>query len=149
MIYTKTGNAEPLQVETLRAMQRYVDTGYAEGVRRYESGRLSHRLSRNEAIGNFVDQYSRDRIREWYNINGISTVPGQQVRVNNRAYAADGSFRIPDVRVGNAAFDATLSLKIASTPQVKGFFGASFQPRNVVVVRPTQMGGSYIIPRGR
>ena len=148
-IYTKTGQAGPLQVETLRAMQTFVDEGYAEGLRRYDAGQLSQKLSRNEAIGNFVDKYSRDNIRDWYNIYRVSIAPGQPVRVNNRASAPDGSYRIPDVRVGNAAFDATLSLKIASTPQVRGFFGASFQPRNVIVVRPTQMGGSYIIPKGR
>lgn len=69
--------------------------------------------------------------------------------VNNRAYAADGSYRIPDIRVGDAAFDPTLSLKTASTPQVQGFFDAKFASSYTVIVRPTALGGSYIIPRPR
>jgi len=149
MVYSQTGDTQLLQVETLRTVQRFVDEGYALGTRRFDDGLLSPRLNRNEAIGNFVDQYARQNLQRWFNQYGVSTGATLPIGVNNRAYAADGSYRIPDLRVGNAAFDPTLSLKTASTPQVQGFFNAKFAPSSVTIVRPTALGGSYIIPRPR
>lgn len=149
MVYFKTGDTQLLQVETLRTLQSFVDEGYAIGSQRFEDKLLSPRLSKNEAVGNYVDRYARRNIQNWYNQYGVVTGSILPIGVNNRAYAADSSYRIPDVRVGSAAFDMTLSLKTISTPQVRGFFNAKFAPSSVTIVRPTVLGGSYIIQRPR
>lgn len=141
--YRTRGDVEPLQIETLRFLQRATDENYVLGVRKYERGELNVRLSREEAIGNFVDREVRNGLRRLYNGLGISTAQGQQVRVNSREYDRSGTdltYRRPDARVGRLAFDVTLTRKTGSTPQVRGFFNADFKPRTVIIVRPSQLG---------
>ncbi len=48
--------------------------------------------------------------------------------------------RTPDARVGDVAFDVTLTKKTSKTSQIQGFLGADFQPRNIIIVRPSQLG---------
>ncbi|WP_253201346.1 hypothetical protein [Sphingomonas quercus] len=72
------------------------------------------------------------------------------VRVNRREDSvSEGSFRRPDARVGNIAFDVTLTRKTLATTQVRGFFDADFKPDHVIITRPTQLGteSTYIISR--
>jgi len=152
--YRVRGETRPLQVETLRLMQERADRAYDEGVALSNAGRLSERLSREEAIGNYVDRAVRRDLRELYNERGIDISKGQQVRVVGREYDTSGSdqtFRIPDARVGNTAFDVTLSRKTLSTPQVRGFFNSDFSPDAVIIVRPKQLGSNstYVIARPR
>lgn len=150
-LYRMRGEQNSLQVETLRYIQKTVDVAYAEGVRMARLGELNIRLSTNEAIGNHVDRQVRRRLRNLYNDLGISYQQGQ-VRVVGREYDTSGSdlsYRIPDARVGNVAFDATITRKTLSTPQIRGFFNSDFRPSSVVIVRPTQLGAgsTYIITR--
>ncbi|GAM97807.1 hypothetical protein U91I_01436 [alpha proteobacterium U9-1i] len=153
-LYLVRGDPQALQVETLRIMQRAANGAYAEGVRLYNDGRLSARLSREEAIGNFVDGQVRTQLREHMRLFGISTAPGEPVRINNRAYRTMGSersYRIPDARVADVAFDVTLTPKTLAQQQIRGIFGADFRPTAVVVVRPSQLGqqSTYLITRPR
>jgi hypothetical protein len=72
--------------------------------------------------------------------------------INNRDYETsenDSSYRIPDARLGDVAFDWTRSPKTISSPQVRGFFRADSQPRAVIIIRPSQLGGNsaYLIPK--
>lgn len=152
--YRVRGDTRPLEVETLRFFQRTVDDAYSAGVQMFEAGRLSPRLSRAEAIGNYVDRTVREKVREFYNQLGISTTRGQPIRVNSREYNSSGSdrtYRQPDVRVSKIAFDYTLTPKTLATAQVRGFFNADFSPTMVVIVRPTQLGpkSTYAITRPR
>lgn len=149
--YRVRGETRPLQVETLRYLQRNVDAAYAEGLRRLDAGRLDIRLSPREALGNFIDRRVRDNLRELYNQLGIPSRQGQ-VRVIGREYDTSGSdrtYRIPDARVGSVAFDMTLTRKTLRTAQVRGFFNSDFKPTSVVIVRPSQLGpdNTYIITR--
>jgi hypothetical protein len=154
-IYRMRGDIRPLQEVTLEFMQRTANAAYEEGVQRYDAGRLSVRLSREEAIGNFVDGMVRTRLRTFFGDLGIQTGSGSPIQVNVRAYissGADASYRIPDARVGNLAFDTSVTAKLTSVPQVRGFFNADFQPAGVVIVRPNQLGNnsSYVLwrPKG-
>ncbi|MAP62343.1 MAG: hypothetical protein CMH34_01045 [Microbacterium sp.] len=140
--YRVKGETRPLQVETLRIMQERADSAYAEGQVLFDAGRLQPRLSREEAIGNYVDRAVRRELRELYNVRGIDYSKGQQITVIGREYDTSGSdltYRIPDARVGNIAFDVTLSRKTLATPQVRGFFNSDFKPDAVLIVRPTQL----------
>ena len=150
--YKLKGEARPLQVEVLRMMQKSADIAYAEGARRFDLGLLQPRLSREEAIGNFVDRSVREDLRAILNDHAIDHSKGQQVRVVGREYDSSKdqrNFRIPDARVGTILFDVTLSRKTYSTPQIRGFFGSDFGPEAVIIIRPSQVGppSSYALPR--
>ena len=49
------GDSGPLRFETLRFLQDSVDNAYARGIELYEKGLLPVRLSKEEAIGNYID----------------------------------------------------------------------------------------------
>jgi hypothetical protein len=151
-IYRVRGDIRPLQEVTLDFMQRATNSAYDEGVELYDAGKLKVRLSREEAIGNYVDGIVRVQLRKFFDNLEISTDSGSTIRVNSRTYASSGtdaSYRIPDARVGNLVFDASLTAKTSSSPQIKGFFNADFKPIGVVIVRPNQLGNnsSYVIWR--
>jgi hypothetical protein len=151
--YQMRGDPAPLQVEALRFLQTRTDLAYAEGIKLYNRGSLRAKLSRNEAIGNYVDGRVRRELRDFYVNNGISIAPGQSVQVNRRAHdTSEGRYTVPDSRVADIAFDVSLTAKTISTAQVQAFFRSDFRPSAVVIVRPTQIGpsSSYIItkPKG-
>lgn len=146
------GDYEPLQVETLRFVQRNADIAYDRGVALLKAGRLTPRLSDQEALGNYVDQQVRLELRERYNQAGIDSAGAGPVRVNRRENNNSGSeltYRRPDARVNDVAFDVTLTRKTLRTPQVQGFFDADFRPSRVIIIRPRQIGAdhSYVISR--
>jgi hypothetical protein len=148
--YTARGDIRPLQVETLSFLQQAVDTAYDEAETKYSAGDLTSRLSRGEAIGNFVDRQVRNQLRQLFNVNGISFGSGGNITINNRDVSTDEqSYRIPDARLGNVSFDWSLVLKTISSPQIRGFFLADSKPDAVVIVRPSQLGrdSTYLIPR--
>jgi hypothetical protein len=141
-------------METLRFLQRSVDATYELGLKKLAAGQLKVRLSQQEALGNFIDTRVRREQRRLYNQLGIPIEKGQLVQVNRRAYhVPEGSFSRPDSRVGNIAFDVSLTAKNLATPQVRNFFRSDIQPSAVVIVRPSQLGpkSTYIItkPLGR
>ena len=141
--YRMKGETRPLQVETLRLMQERADRAYIEGQALFETGHLQPRLSREEAIGNYVDRMVRRELRRVYNLENIDHSRGQKIRVNGREYDGSGgdlTFRIPDARVGNIAFDVTLTRKTPKTPQIRGFFNSDFKPNAVIIIRPSQLG---------
>ena len=151
-LYRIRGETRPLQVETLRFLQRRVDAVYGVGLRHLKAGRLKVTLSPNEALGNFIDRRVRDNLRKMYGRLNISIKKGEQVRVIGRAYDTSGSdrtYRVPDVRVGQIALDMTLARKTLASKQIQGFFNADFKPAAVVIVRPSQLGAgsTYVITR--
>jgi len=150
--YRLRGETAPLQVETLRFVQNSTDRAYDVGVRKYERGELDVHLSREEAIGNFVDRQVRKDVRELYGRLGVSTARDQQVRVNGREYdtsGTDSTYRTPDARVGKVAYDWRLTRKTASIAQVRGYFNSDLKPDAVIIVRPSQLDSrsTYAITR--
>lgn len=150
--YNKQGDVKPLQVETLRRMQQSVDQAYEAGQALFEAGRLKPRLSRNEAIGNYIDMVVRQEMRAMFAQYGIENGPGRQVKIVGREYdtsRTDRTYRIPDIRVGNMAFDSTMERKLPSKPQIQGFFNSDFRPNSAVIVRPSKLGpkSTYAIKR--
>ncbi len=155
MAYYRVRNDDgPLKLEVLGFLRRRVDARYGEALVLLQSGRISPRLNVNEALGNYVDLNVRNDLRHFYGRLGIFTGPGQHIQVNRRARnRAEGTFTVPDSRIGDIAIDVSLTAKTLSTVQVQRFFGSDFQPRAVVILRPSQLGpnSSYIItrPKGR
>lgn len=151
-IYRVRGDIRPLQEVTLEFMQRATNAAYVKAVQRYNTGDLTVLLHREEAIGNDVDRAVRAQLESFFNNLNISTDPDSAVRVNGRAYDTSKlppSYRVPDVRVGNFAFDVSLEAKRPSKDQIRDFFNADFKPAGVIIVRPNQLGNnsSYIIWR--
>jgi hypothetical protein len=148
------GELRPMQVEALRHMQEQADMAYREGVKQYDAGQLRVRLSREEAIGNFVDREVRHSLRRFYTQHGVEVSREGPLRIIGREYDSSGSdltYRIPDARVGNIAFDVSLTRKTLATPQVRGFFNSDFKPNSVIIIRPRQLGAdsTYATPRPR
>lgn len=141
--YNKLGDDKPLQVEVLVRVQASVDRAYAEGVNLADAGRLKPQLSRNEAISNYIDRTVRKDLQQLFALYGIEQGAGKPVRVVGREYNTSGTdrtYRIPDARVGQIAYDFTIARKLPSTPQVRGFFQSDFRPDAVIIVRPSQLG---------
>lgn len=117
-----------------------------------KAGRLTPRLSNEEALGNYVDREVRQDLRERYNRFGIDSAGAGPVRVNRRendSSSTDLTYRRPDARVNDVAFDVTLTRKTLGTAQVRGFFNTDFRPSRVIIIRPRQLGAdhTYAIPR--
>ncbi len=146
------GDYRPLQVETLRFVQQQADNAYEKGLALLKAGRLSPRLSEREALGNYIDRRVREDLRERYNQLGIDSAGKGPVRVNRReddSSGTDTTYRRPDSRVKDVAFDVTLTRKTLRTAQVRGFFNTDFRPSRVVIIRPSQLGinHTYVISR--
>jgi hypothetical protein len=148
-LYRFRGKERELQVETVRFLQGRVDAAYDRGVKLYNAGRLKPSANRETTIGSYVDKEVRQDLRAAYNQRGLDYGGGKRITINNRQYANDGSYAIPDVQIGRIAIDWTLTPKTSATPQVQGFFNAASQPRGVIIIRPTQLSGPslYAIPR--
>jgi len=144
------GDYSPLQVETLRFVQQRADDAYDRGQELLKSGRLKARLHDREALGNYVYRQVRKGLRERYNQLGIDSAGAGPVRVNRRENdSSDLTYRRPDARVKDVAFDVTLAHKTHGTAQVRGFFNTDFRPIRVVIIRPTQLGTNhtYVLTR--
>lgn len=154
MLLRVRNHPSALQVETLRFLQERVDATYARGHKLVTANRLRIRLSTQKALGNFIDREVRRDLRLRYNAFGIRSDGPGPVRVNRREISSSGtetSFRRPDARVGQIAYDVTISNKTLKTAQVRGFFEADFRPEAVVIIRPRQLGPNhtYLIVRPR
>lgn len=152
--YKIKNELRPLQTEALRFLQSKTDLAYVEARRLLKSGQLRTRLNPNEAVGNYIDRQVREQLRILYRAHGISMNEGEQVRVNSRASnTSEGRYTVPDSRVGDVAFDVSLTAKTLKTQQVQDFFRSDFRPRVVVIVRPQALGAgaTYAItnPNGR
>jgi len=133
------GDYGPLQVETLRIIQQRADSAYDDAVALLKAGRLTPRLSNREAVGNYIDREVRRDLRARFNQLGVDSSGKGPVRVNRREddnSGTDLTYRRPDARVKQVAFDVTLARKTLGTPQVRGFFNTDFQPSRVVIIRP-------------
>jgi hypothetical protein len=106
-------------------------------------------LPENLQIGNYLDNYARAQIRKWFISIGLPEKTTLGIHVNRRLYnQSETAYRIPDVRVGDVYFDATLAPKNENTRQIRDF-GAFGNPREVIIVRPSSQGGASRIPGER
>lgn len=142
----------PLQVETFRFVQERANIAYEEGLSLLKAGRLPIRLSESEALGNYIDRSVREQLRLRFSWMSLNLAQNGPVRANANEYITSGgdlTYRRPDARVGNIAFDVTLTAKNQKTAQVIGFFNTDFRPSHVIIIRPRQLGNgaSYILTR--
>jgi hypothetical protein len=126
-----------------RRYQQFTDQAYARVQARVAAGRIPNDPM---TIGRIVDARARGAMRRWLATEGIGDGPGDIIQINRwlRDPGGSGAYRIPDVRIPGAriSFDGTIGWKTSSTPQIRDFRLFSGGD-NVIIVRPTQLGGSY------
>ena len=144
-VFTRAGFAD----EVFARYQRYIDDAYAATMRSHSAGRLSvpQGMSAETAIGQEVDGAARADLLRWLRSEGILEGPGKIIQVNRylRDPLGSGAYRIPDIRVSGSGliFEGTISpSKSIFTPQLADFRMFS-RGDNILIVRPTQLGGSY------
>jgi hypothetical protein len=151
LFLSRKNELRPLQVEALRFIQSRTDRAYTDGLKLLQAGKLRPRPTAPIALGNYIDGWVRQELRDQYKLFGIDAAGSGPVRVNLREYDSSNAsiYRQPDSRVGRIAFDVTLAPKNLGTAQVKGFFSTDFKPTHVVIIRPSQLGRNhtYAIPR--
>ena len=140
-------STQQLQRDSYSFLQTAVDGAYQAGVAAYRRGDLPDRLNEQEAIGNFVDKAVRTQYRAFLREKGVSFGAGQRslVQVNSRNYTTDGRYRVPDASIGAVRFDWTLTQKTISTPQIQGYMNSRRPTSGVLIIRPSELGGSYFI----
>ncbi|MCH7344480.1 hypothetical protein LZ017_13940 [Pelomonas sp. CA6] len=98
-------------------------------------------------LGNFIDKEVRFDLRGFARAEGINDSSMSNVWAINRRIKNEFEIGIPDNRLGyNLYADTTLARKNAYTPQIMKW--NEIRPGNFLIIRPTEMGGSYAIPRG-
>jgi hypothetical protein len=138
------GEVQPLQIETMRFLQTRADVAYEEALALEAAGQLEPDLSPQEARGRHVDETLRREAADFFTSLGLST-DDESIRINRREYITRRTFRRPDVRVADLAIDVSLSDKSPGRRQIRGYFDALFRPRHVAIIRPSQVGRTYLI----
>ncbi|MFX5408402.1 hypothetical protein ABTD46_17915, partial [Acinetobacter baumannii] len=98
-------------------------------------------------IGQAIDVRVRADLRNFAKRQGISENNKSYIWAVNRRMKdpITQEFGIPDNRVGmNLYLDTTIALKSHATPQLQKW--NQIRPGNTIIIRPTQIGGSYGIP---
>ena len=97
-------------------------------------------------LGNFMDKQVRDQLRSMARIEGINDSSMSNLWAINRRIRNEYDIGIPDNRLGlNLYADTTLARKNAYTPQIMKW--NDIRSGNFLIIRPTDLGGPYVIPR--
>lgn len=101
------------------------------------------RIPFNTQAGGFVDDVVR---KSNFKLRDAMGLDASTVRINQRLYAPDGSYTVPDMlfpKTGNIV-DYSLQLKTINTQQIQGFRNA-LPNGNINIVAPSAIRPSYII----
>jgi hypothetical protein len=96
-------------------------------------------------VGQRTDGIARAALRSWLKSEQIVEGAGGVIQVNRYLRnPAGGTWRVPDIRIpgANIIFDGTIGKKTPGMAQIIDFRAFS-GGNNVMIVRPTQLGGSY------
>lgn len=133
----------------LDAQQKAVDRSYTLGIAAIERGEIKPKDGKYaQELGRYIDQRARDALRDMARAEGINDGGPSKIWAINRRIKIDTvpGYGIPDNRIGYNLFaDTSLSRKTAEWEQVQRW--NTIRPGHTIIVRPTQIGGSYVIPR--
>lgn len=133
----------------LDSQQKAIDVAYSRGIEAIRSGEIKFvdgRYSRE--LGNYIDRQARLNLRLHAKDEGINDDGPSKIWAINRRIQIDTvqGYGVPDNRIGyNLYADTTLARKTADWEQVQRW--NTIRPGHTIVIRPTQVGGSYVIPR--
>jgi hypothetical protein len=123
--------------------QQFYDMAYARVQARVAAKQMAGDAL---SVGQRTDRIARAALRSWLKAEQIVEGAGEVIQVNRYLRNPAGqNWRVPDIRIpgANIIFDGTISpSKMPSTAQIADFRAFS-GGNNIVLVRPTQLGGSY------
>jgi hypothetical protein len=133
----------------LDVQQQATNRYYDKGVELIAKGDLQINGDYAQTLGNYIDQQVRTELRFLAKGEGINDSMTSNLWAVNRSIRSDlaEGRGIPDNRLGYSLFaDTTLARKNGYTEQIMKW--NTIRPdANYLMVRPTQLGGSYVIPR--
>lgn len=144
------GDYGPLQVETLKLVQKKADDAYTRGQELLARGKLTHGTTDRMKLGNYIDREVRKDVRERFFFYGVKVSSDGRVRVNRQENGVSGrDYSVPDIRVDRFYYDVSLQAKRPGAEQIVRYFGTKANPEYVIIVRPRQEAPnhSYIIKR--
>jgi hypothetical protein len=125
------------------------DRAYEKGVDLIASGELAVKDGQYaRTLGSFIDDQVRLRLRDMAKAEGINDSSTSNIWAINRRIKNDvvDGYGIPDGRIGfNIFHDTTLARKDGYTPQLSKW--NEIRPGNFLIIRPTELGGPYVVPR--
>ncbi len=125
------------------------DRAYAKAVDMVANGELEvpdGQFART--VGNEIDKLVRFELRGLAAAEGINDSSTSNIWAINRRIKSDfvESYGIPDGRVGsNIYHEPKLARKTGSPPQISKW--NAIREGNFLIIRPTELGGPYVIPR--
>jgi hypothetical protein len=123
------------------------DKAYATGVELIAKGELQVKPGEYaKELGVFIDRQVRDTLRTFARAEGINDSSASNLYAINRRIKNEYDIGIPDSRLGfNLYADTTLARKNAYTPQIMKW--NDIRSGNFLIIRPSDLGGPYVIPR--
>ena len=141
--------APELEKKVLDVHLKTMDSAYAQGVELIAKGELEVKNGEYaRTLGTFADKQIRDVLRGMARAEGINDSSVSNIWAINRRIKNDLGDLIgyPDSRLGfNLHIDSSLAKKNAFTEQIMRW--NEIRPGNFLIIRPTQFGGAYVIPR--
>ncbi|WP_457356542.1 hypothetical protein [Roseateles sp. P5_D6] len=133
--------------KVLDLQQRAADAAYKEAVAKIASGELP--LKNNDfalTAGTYMDAQVRAQLRFMGRGEGIPDSSSSVLWAVNRRITDGQQVGIPDNRIGaNFYADTSLSRKQPSSEQLQRW--NNIRSGSFLIVRPTELGGSYAIPK--
>jgi len=139
--------AAQFETRTLQIQQAAATAAYDRGVKAIAAGELA--LKNGDyvlTLGTYVDQQVRFELRRFGTSEGIPDSGASSTFAVNRQIRGADLIGIPDLRLGQGLLsDVTLSPKDGFTDQLRRW--NTIRPNDTVIIRPDQLGGSYVVPR--
>lgn len=133
----------------LDAQQRAADMAYRDGIEAIRHGEIKAVDGKYAlALGQYIDKSARAELRVRARSEGINESSPSKIWAINRRIKIDtvSGHGIPDNRIGHNLYsDTTLARKSSDWEQIQRW--NTIRPGHTIIVRPTQIGGSYVIPR--
>jgi hypothetical protein len=123
------------------------DRAYAAGVDAIAKGEMQVKPGEYaKALGSYIDDQVRRNLRDFARFEGVNDSAASNLWAINRRIRNEYDIGIPDNRLGlNLYADTTLARKNAYTPQIMKW--NDIRAGNFLIIRPTELGGPYVIPR--
>jgi hypothetical protein len=135
------------EARTLQIQQKAADDAFQRGRELIATGQLA--LKNNDyalTLGGYVDEQVRLTLRRYGTTEGLPDSGASNLYAVNRQLRSGGMIGVPDLRIGNNLFsDTTLARKDGTTDQLRRW--NEMRPNDTLIIRPSQIGGSYVVPR--
>jgi hypothetical protein len=139
---------QEFETRTLQLQQAAANQAYNRGVELIATGQLRLQNGNYQlTLGSYVDQQTRLDLRRFGVAEGIPDSTASNIFAVNRYIRGNDMIGIPDLRMGSGLLsDVSLARKDGYTDQLRRW--NVILPNNTLIIRPDQLGGSYVVPRG-